>query len=103
VGSFLGLLPTAPWLIRHLPQVRQMEASVNLVEAAHIFAADGKQLTELCNEQGESFALAEVTIPAERPQPHKPQPKPPVPWFMYLVSDKLLTAVSLGTYARRNR
>src|SRR5512138_1388627 len=22
VGSFLGLLPTAPWLVRHLPQVR---------------------------------------------------------------------------------
>lgn len=101
VGSFLGLLPTAPWLVRHLPQVRQMKASVRLVEAARIFAADGSQLTELCNDQGESFALAEVSIPADRPRPRGPQPKPPVSWFMYLVSDKLLTAVSLGTYARR--
>ncbi|HSB03179.1 MAG TPA: carbon-nitrogen hydrolase family protein, partial [Anaerolineales bacterium] len=32
VGSFLGILPTAPWLIRHLPQVRQMEAGVSMVE-----------------------------------------------------------------------
>lgn len=103
VGSFLGLLPTAPWLVRHLLQVRQMKASVRLVEAARIFAADGSRLTELCNDQGESFALAEVNIPAERPRPRGPQPKPPVSWFMYLVSDKLLTAVSLGTYAHRGQ
>ncbi|HSB03246.1 MAG TPA: hypothetical protein VLE49_21530, partial [Anaerolineales bacterium] len=57
----------------------------------------------LCNEQGESFALADVTIPAERPQPHGPQPRPPVSWLMYLVSDRLLTAVSRGIYARRPR
>jgi carbon-nitrogen hydrolase len=101
VGSFLGLLPTAPWLIRYLPQVKQMTVSAGVVEAAHILAADGRQLAGLCNQQGESFALAEVTIPTEHPQPHGRQPKPPVSWLMYIVSDKLLTSVSLGTYARR--
>ncbi len=101
VGSFLGLLPTAPWLIRYLTQVKQMTVSAGVVEAARILAADGRQLAGLCNEQGESFALAEVTIPTEHPQPHGQQSKPPVSWLMYIVSDKLLTGVSLGTYARR--
>jgi hypothetical protein len=103
MGSFLGLLPMAPWLIRHLPQVPQMEVMTRVVEAARIFAADGHQLAGLCNEQGEAFALTEVTIPTEHPQPQGPQPKPPVSRLMYLVSDTLLTAVSRGTYARRNR
>lgn len=103
MGSFLGLLPTAPWLIRLLPHVSQMEVSARVVEAARIFAADGRQLAGLCNEQGEAFGLVEVTLPAERPQPQGPQPKPPVSRLMYLVSDTLLTAISLGTYARRDR
>lgn len=103
MGSFLGLLPTAPWLAPHLPQVKQMKVSARVVEAGRIFAADGSQLTGLCNEQGEAFALAEVTLPATRPQPQVPQPNPPVSWLMYLVSDKLLTAISLGTYTRRVR
>ncbi len=101
IGSFLGVLPTAPWLIRHLPQVRQMEVSARVVEAARIFAADGHQLAGLCNEQGETFALAEVAIPRERPQPRGPQPKPPVPRLAYLVSDKFLTRISLRIYADR--
>lgn len=101
VGSFLGFVPAAPWLIRYLPQVRQMKARVDLVEAACILAADGRQLAELGSAQGEAFAFAEVTIPAERPRPHGQQPKPPVSWLMYFISDKFLTRVSLGTYARR--
>jgi len=101
VGSFLGFLPAAPWLIGYLPQVRQMEVSAAVVEAARIISADGTPVAELCSEQGESFALAEVTIPSERPHPHDRQPKPPVPWVAYLISDKFLTTVSLGTYNRR--
>jgi hypothetical protein len=101
VGSFLGFVPAAPWLIRYLPQVKQMEVSVPLVEAAHILDADGRGVAGLRNDQGEAFALAEVTLPAERPQPRGPQPKPPVSWMMYFISDKFLTAVSRGTYARR--
>lgn len=101
VGSFLGLLFTAPWLIRYLSQIRKVEVSTSLVEAAHIFAADGQQLAGLHREQGEAFALAKVIIPRERPQPKGPQPKPPVSWLTYFVSDRLLTAVSVGTYARR--
>jgi hypothetical protein len=101
VGSFLGFLPAAPWLIRYLPQVKQMEVSAPMVEAARIFDAEGHRLAGLCNEQGEEFVLAEVSLPEERPQPRGPQPKPPVPWVAYFVSDKFLTAVSLGTYRRR--
>lgn len=100
LGSFLGFLPAAPWLVGYLPKVRQMGVSASVVEAARIFDADGRQLAGLCSEQGEAFALAEITLPVERPQPHKPQPKPPVSWLMYFVSDKFLTTVSRGTYAR---
>jgi hypothetical protein len=101
LGSFLGLLPSAPWLIRYLPKIRQVEVSAGMVEAARIFNAEGRQLAGLQNEQGDAFALAEVSLPAERPQPHHPQPKPPVPWLVYLVSDRLLTTISLRTYVRR--
>ena len=101
-GSFLGFLPTAPWLIRHLPQIRKTEVSASLVEAACIFTADGLLLARLRNEQGEAFALAEVSLPAERQQPRTLQPRPPVPWLVYLASDRLLVMTSLRTYARRN-
>ncbi|MFZ6027596.1 MAG: carbon-nitrogen hydrolase family protein [Chloroflexota bacterium] len=100
VGSFLGVLATAPWLLRYLAQARNVEVSANLVEAGRILAADGRQLAGLSRQQGEAFALAEVSMPAERPQPKKPQPKPPVSPLTYVVSDYLLTAVSLRTYAR---
>ena len=101
LGSFLGFLSAAPWLIRYLPQIRQVELSASLVEAARIIAADGRPLVGLRNEQGEAFVQAEVSIPAQRPRPCLPQPRPPVPRLVYLVSDRLLTLVSLGTYARR--
>lgn len=101
VGSLMGFLPTAPWLIRYLPQLKHVEVSANLVEAARIFAANGRLLTGLRSEQGESFALAEVSLPAERPQPKGPQPKPPVSSLVYLASDIFLTEASRGTYARR--
>jgi hypothetical protein len=101
VGSLMGFLPTAPWLIRYLPQLKHVEVSAGLVEAARIFAADGRLVAGLRGEQGESFALAEVSLPAERPQPQGPQPKPPVPSLVYLASDTFLTAASRGTYARR--
>lgn len=99
---FLSLLPTAPWLARYLPQVRKVEVSAGMVAAGRILSADGLQLAGLRSEEGEAFALARVRIPEERPQPRLPQPGPPVPWLVYLVSDRLITAASLRTYARRN-
>ncbi len=103
IGSFLGFLPAAPWLIRYLPQVGQMQLRAGVVEAARIFDADGRQLAGLCSEQGQAFAPAQVTVPDERPQPRGLQPKPPVSWLMCFICDKFLTTVSLGTYTRGNR
>jgi hypothetical protein len=103
LGSFLGLLATAPWLARFLPQAREVEVSAKLVEAGQVLSAQGTRLEALRREQGEAFALAEVSLPAERPQPHGSQPRPPASWLTYLVSDHLLTAVSRGTYARGTR
>jgi len=101
VGSLMGFLPTAPWLIRYLPQLKHVEVSASLVEAARIFASDGRLLAGLRSEQGETFAMVEVNLPAERPQPKGPQPKPPVSPLVYLTSDTFLTAASRGTYSRR--
>jgi len=101
VGSLMGFLSTAPWLIRYLPQLRHVKVSARLVEAARIFAADGSPLAGLRSEQGETFALAEVSLPAERPQPKGPQPRPPVSPLVYLASDTILTAASRRIYARR--
>lgn len=103
VGSFLGLLLTAPWLVRYVPQCKHIEVTAEVVEAARILAADGRQLVGLRNTEGETFALAEVSLPDNRPQPRRPQPKPPVPWLAYFVSDRLLTTLSRGTYARGMR
>jgi N-carbamoylputrescine amidase len=102
VGSFLGVLPTAPWLVRYLPQASKVEVSTQVVEAGRIIAADGRLLAGLRREQGEAFALAEVSIPAERPQPKNRQPRPPVSWLTYFVSDWLLTGVSMGVYRQRD-
>jgi len=101
LGSFLSLIPTAPWLFRHLPQIRHVEVRASLVEAARIFSAEGRQLTGLCSQNGESFALAEVNLPEKPPQPKSTQPTPPVPWLVYLISDRLLTFLSLRTYTQR--
>lgn len=101
VGSLLAFLPTAPWLLRYRSQFERVQAQAALVEAACILDASGRELARLRNEQGETFALAEVVLAAQRPTPNvRSQPRPPVPWVTYLVSDFLLTAASLETYAR---
>jgi len=102
LGSFGGLFLTTG-LIRYLPQLRQVEVSASMVEAARILAADGALLASMRNEQGEAFALADVAIPAERPQPRTRQPRPPVPRLAYFMCDKVLPMLSRGTYARRNQ
>jgi len=90
LGSILGFLPTALCLIRYLPQLNHVEVSASLVETARIFTVVGCPLAGLHGEQGETFAQAEVSLPAERPQPQGPQPKPPVPPLVYLASDTFL-------------
>ena len=102
LGSFGGLFLIVG-LFRYLPQLRKVELSASMVEAARIVAADGRLLASLHNEQGEAFALAKVTIPAERPQPRTRQPRPPVPRLTYFMSDRMLPMLSRGTYARRNQ
>jgi hypothetical protein len=104
LGSFLGLLLSAPWLVRFLPRIRGVEVSAGLVEAGRILAADGRQLAGLRSDQGEAFALAEVSLPAVRPRPTGPQPRPHLPRLVYFISDRFLTAVSNRTYeAGKNR
>jgi hypothetical protein len=100
VGSLVGFLPTAPGLLRYRSQLKEVQVQASLVEAANILAADGRRLAGLRNEQGETFTVAEVELPAQRPRPQSWQPRPPVPWLVYWVSDFLLTRASKGTYAR---
>ncbi len=101
LGSFMGLFLMAG-LFRYLPLLKQVELSASMMGAAQIIDANGRQLASLKDEQGDAFTLANITIPADRPQPRTPQPRLPVPRPAYFMCDIMLPMLSLGTYARRN-
>lgn len=98
LSTFLTFLPMAPWLIGYLPQARRMRVSCDMVQGCKVVAADGQVLTELTQEQGEAFTLAEVTLPDERPSPRHSQPPSPLSWFLYFISDVLLPSFTIPVY-----
>ena len=87
LGTLLLMLPFAPQLIKYAPQARQMRLSCAMTPGCKIISATGEVLSECAPTQGESFALAEVTLSTERPQPIGPQPPRPVSWLAYFSSD----------------
>jgi len=99
-ASFLTFLSLAPWLIGYLPQANRMEMSCDLTQGCKVVDADGQVLTELPQEQGETFTTAEVTLADEKPRPHGPQPASPAPLLTYLSSDVLLPTLAIPIYRR---
>jgi hypothetical protein len=97
-GTFLTFLPAAPWLVRYLPQASEMQMSCDMTQGCKVVDASGQVLTELTQEQGETFTIAEVTLADERPRPRKPQPTSPVSFITYLSSDVLLPLLTVPTY-----
>ncbi|HET91291.1 MAG TPA: carbon-nitrogen hydrolase family protein [Chloroflexi bacterium] len=101
LASFLSFVPLAPWLIRYLPQAHGMEMACDMTPGTKVVGADGRVLAALSQEQGESFAIAAVTLPDERPSPSgKTQPASPLSPLVYFASDVVLPALSVPVYRR---
>jgi len=87
LGNLLLMLPFAPQIIKQLSQARHLRLSCGMTPGCKIVNATGQVLSECLPAQGESYALAEVTLATEQPQPIGPQPPRPVPWPAYFISD----------------
>jgi hypothetical protein len=98
LSTFLTFLPLAPWLITYLPQASQMHMSCDMVQGCKVIDASGRVLAELTQAQGETFAIAKVTLADERPSPQEAQPASPLSWFTYFISDVLLPSLTLPVY-----
>lgn len=98
-ASLLITLPTAPWLVKYLPQADRMRLSCDMVQGCKVVNASGLVLAELPQEQGEGFIVAEVTLADER---HIVQKQPPslLSWVPYLASDIMLPLISAPLYRR---
>ena len=57
-------------------------------------------MSELTQGQGETFTIAEVTLADQIPSPRGSQPKSPLPWTSYFLSDTVLPALMLPVYRR---
>jgi hypothetical protein len=100
LGNLLLMLPFAPQLIKYLPQARQLRLSCGMTPGCKIVNATGEVLSECAPTAGESFALAEVILAAEHPQPIGPQPPRPVPWLTYFTSDMAIPWLMRRLYRR---
>jgi hypothetical protein len=100
LAALLVLLPVAPWLIKYLPQANQLQMSCDLVPGCKIVDANGQVLTQLAQEQGETFTIAEVTLADEKRFPQEPQPASPISWLTYLVSDIALPWLTIPVYRK---
>jgi predicted amidohydrolase len=101
LASMLMLLPSSPGLIRYLPLANQIQISCAFPSACRILDSHGQALAVLAQEQGETFALAEVVLPDYKPTPWGKQPKPPLPWIAYFFSDVYLPWLMVSIYRRR--
>jgi len=100
VGTLLSFLPLAPWLAKYLPQAHKLHVTSSMLEGCKVVDANGQALAALSQEQGESFALAEVILADEKPHPQGLQPAAPIPWLTYLASDVLLPLITLPAYRK---
>jgi len=96
--SLLVFLPAAPWLVKHLSQADKMRMSCGMVPGCKIVDNQGRVLAELTQDEGETFTIAEVTLAAEKPSPHSPQPRSALPWLAYFLGDILLPALTVPVY-----
>ncbi|MDM8528771.1 carbon-nitrogen hydrolase family protein [Anaerolineales bacterium HSG24] len=98
--SLLSYIPVAPKLVKHLPQANNMQLKCGFVQGCKIVDGWGEVQTELEQVQGETYTIAEVTIPDKKPRPNSPQPKSLLPKIAYFSSDILLPLLMLPVYHR---
>lgn len=97
-ATLLGYTTSAPGLARYLPRAEHLAIRGEMVDACRIVSGKGKTLAHRDQAKGEGFALAEVNLPADRPQPRGPQPGSPISWITYFVSDTYIPRSVVGAY-----
>jgi hypothetical protein len=75
-----------------------MHMSSEYIAGCTVVDASGQVLAALTQEQGETFAVAQVTLAEKRPRPQGPQPASSVPFLTYLSSDILLPGLTIPIY-----
>jgi hypothetical protein len=93
----------APRLLRHLPEAEEAVLACGMTPGCKVVGGNGRILAHRRQEEGEGFALASLTLPAERPRPTAPQPPRRAPWLSYFISDRILPALTASQYRRRTK
>ncbi|MEM7030872.1 MAG: carbon-nitrogen hydrolase family protein [Chloroflexota bacterium] len=96
--SMLSYLLVAPKLIKYLWQGHNVQLACDFVQGCKIVDSEGQVQTELEQAQGESFTIAEVTLPHKKAKSTRPQPKSLLPAISYLTSDRMLPLLMLPVY-----
>jgi predicted amidohydrolase len=97
-ATLLGMISSAPGLVRYLPRAGEMTVRTRIIDACRIVSPEGKTLAHRSQAMGEGFTLAEITLLKTRPQPRGPQPAAQTSRLSYFVSDTLLPRSVLSTY-----
>jgi predicted amidohydrolase len=97
-ASLLVMAPVAPALLKFLGQANDLQMACDLVAETKILDPRGRVLAKLAGAQGESFAVADVTLADMRPTPRGKQPATRLPMLAYLTSDYLLTWLAIPVY-----
>jgi hypothetical protein len=99
-ATLLAMLPAVPRLAPYLGQADQAQVSCEMTPACKIVNSAGAIVTRLDPAQGETYAIGEIQIAEEKPQPIEPLPGPTATWFTYLTSDVILPFISRPAYQR---
>jgi hypothetical protein len=99
-ASLWAMLPAVPQVAPYLKQADQMQVSCEMTSACKIVNSVGEIVTRLDPAQGETYAIGEIEVADEKPQPSEPSPGPTANWFTYLTSDVILPFISRSTYQR---
>lgn len=97
-ATLLSFMPLAPRIAQYLPQAEGMQMQCDMVQGCKIVAADGSVITELSQDAGETFAIADVTLADAKPQPQAPQPPATASPISYLASDYILPLITTPVY-----
>ncbi len=101
--GLLGFAIAAPWLLKYFSEANGLQLSCDLVQECKILDGNGRVLTRLSKEDGESFTLAEVHKPPVKQAPRRAQPLSMIPRTSYFLADTFLPAVNQPIYRKGQR
>lgn len=101
--ALLGFVFAAPWMFKYFPQANEMRMSCDLVHECKILNHSGEILARLSEDDGESFALAEVNLTKSRSTPQGSQPASLIPGTSYFLADMFIPATVKSVYRKGQR